>query len=71
MTQAEMTIIRARNLATNFSEYISDTLLHANLIQEFPKDTLPDVKSLKQPWQEMLALQETLLGCRLEMPGNM
>jgi hypothetical protein len=44
MKQAEMAIIRARNLASNFTEYITDTLLQANLIQECPKDTLPDVK---------------------------
>jgi len=43
----EMAIIRARNLASNFIEYITYTLLQANLIQDYPKDTLPDVKALK------------------------
>jgi len=43
---AEMAIIRARNLASNFIEYITYTLLQANLIQDCPKDTLPDVKAL-------------------------
>ena len=48
MKWAEMDIIRTRNLASNFTEYITDTLLQANLIQECPKDTFLDVKALKQ-----------------------
>lgn len=44
---AEMAIIRARNLASKFIEYITYTLLQGNLIQGCPKGTLLDVKALK------------------------
>lgn len=52
MKQAEMAIIRSKNLASNLIEYISDNLLQANLIWECLRETLLDVKSLKNSWQE-------------------
>ncbi len=48
-----MAIIRAKNIPSNFIEYITDTLLQANIIQECPMDTLSDVIALKQSWQKM------------------
>ena len=39
-------------MSFNISEYIKDSLLQSNLIQEIPKDTMPEVNLLKQYWQE-------------------
>lgn len=48
-----MAIVSARNISNNITESVSDSLLQANFIQDFPKGTLLDVKFLTKAWQDL------------------
>ena len=53
MKSTELAIIRAKNWSSNIFDYIKDSLMQANLIQETPKDTIPNINFLNKSWQEI------------------